>query len=284
VSLLALDEVTKQFGSIRVVDGVSLRVDRGDVVGLVGANGAGKTTLMRVSLGLLPPDGGSVALLDQPPSRQSRARVGYVPQSLGLWPELTAAEHQPFYAAVFGSEPVIEDPELLAMRNRRVGALPLGLQRRLAFALALGHDPELLVLDEPTSGVDPLGRARLWELIRSRADRGAGVLVSTHSMAEAESCDRVAVMVAGRKVADGPVDALIAHRSVVEVRGSDWAGAWTALDAAGLAALPAGQLLRIADVEPRQVRNALEAFGVIAEVRVVAATLEEVVFSSLTHG
>ena len=276
-ALLSATGVTRRFGSLLAVDGVDLEVRAGEVVGMVGANGAGKTTLIRMLLGLLHPSAGQVRLLGEPPSRRTRARLGYVPQGLGLYEDLTVAENLAFTAQAFGARPPgrLPDPELEAAGGELVAGLPLGLRRRLAFAAALGHQPELLVLDEPTSGVDALGRARLWDAIRSAAERGAGVLVTTHSMAEAEQCDRLVVMAAGRVVARGTVDEIIGDATTVAVRGARWEDAFAACEAAGLPVALVGTDLRVPAAEPGRVRAALDAAGVRADVAVTRATLEE---------
>ena len=164
---------------------MDLTLGPGEVVGLLGANGAGKTTLIRMLLGLLPATAGQVRLFGGPPSRPARRRVGYVPQTLGLYDDLTPAENLAFSAAVFGRGARATLPAGCAATGVLVGDLPLGVQRRVAFTEALGHRPDLLILDEPTSGVDPLARARLWETIADAAQAGAGVLVTTHYMDEA---------------------------------------------------------------------------------------------------
>jgi ABC-2 type transport system ATP-binding protein len=279
--LLQARGVTRTFGDLTAVDQADLQVNAGEVVGLLGANGAGKTTLIRIVLGLLRPTAGEVRLLGEPPSRRSRARLGYVPQSLGLYDDLTVAENLAFTARAFGGHPPerLDDPELEAARGELVAGLPLGLRRRLAFAAALGHRPELLVLDEPTSGVDALGRARLWDAIRSAAEGGgcgpAGVLVTTHSMGEAEQCDRLVVMAAGRVVARGTVDGIIGDATTVAVRGARWEDAFAACVAAGLPVALVGTDLRVPASDPARVRAALDAAGVRAEVSVTRATLEE---------
>jgi ABC-2 type transport system ATP-binding protein/ribosome-dependent ATPase len=178
-------DVTRRFGQLLAVVRAGLRVDPGEVVGLLGANGAGKTTLIRILLGLLPPSDGAVRLFGVSPSRETRRRIGYVPQGLGLYDDLTPRENLAFAGAVFGGEPGALPPTIASMADVPVGRLSLGVQRRVAFAQALAHRPDLLVLDEPTAGVDPLARARLWETVRRpRMPRGA--LVTTHHMEEAE--------------------------------------------------------------------------------------------------
>src|SRR6266568_8872199 len=201
--LAVCDRVSRQFGEFTAVSEVSLAVRAGEIVGLLGANGAGKTTLIRMLLGLLPASAGEVLLFGAPPSRGTRRRIGYVPQGLGLYDDLTPEQNMEFSAAAFGGKRSALPAALRPYSGTPVGSLPLGVQRRVAFAQALSHQPELLILDEPTSGVDPLGRARLWETIAEAADAGAGVLVTTHYMEEAQECGRLVVMADGRVVAEG---------------------------------------------------------------------------------
>jgi ABC-2 type transport system ATP-binding protein len=274
--LVEVSEARMRFGEVAAVDGVDLTVEPGEVVGLLGANGAGKTTLMRLVLGLLRPTGGTVSLFGEPPSRRTRARLGYLPQGLGLYEDLTVAENLAFTAGAFGARgPQRLDGPLEAVRGTLVADLPLGLRRRVAFAAALAHHPDLLVLDEPTSGVGPLGRARLWETIREAALTGAGVLVSTHFMSEAEQCDRLVVMANGRVVAAGGMDAIVGDSTAVEVRAERWEAAFAALDRAGMPAALVGRRLRVPDADPRRVAAALDAAGAEAEVQLVPATFEE---------
>ena len=273
--------VTRMFGDFTAVREVSVGVRAGEIVGLLGANGAGKTTLIRMLLGLIPPSSGQVMLLGEPPSRRTRSRIGYVPQGLGLYDDLTATENLDFAAAVFGGERAVLPDDVRQRSGTPVGMLPLGLQRRIAFAQALAHDPDLLILDEPTSGVDPLGRARLWQTIAAAARAGAGVLVSTHYMEEAGECDRLVIMADGEVVAEGPADQIIAGAVVTVVDADDWAAAFGQLERAGIAVSLAGRSLRVPGASPAQVREALadgpaEVIG--QRIFQAPATLEEKFF------
>lgn len=268
-------EVTRRFGDVVAVSAVSLGVGTGEVVGLVGANGAGKTTLIRMLLGLLPPTSGDVELFGETPSLRARRRVGYVAQGLGLYPDLTVAENLRFVSAAYGLDAPPLHEELWHVADRPVGELSLGLQRRAAFAAAAGHRPDLLVLDEPTSGVGPLGRARLWDDIHAAADRGVGVLVTTHYMSEAEQSDRLVVLAGGRVVAEGTLDEILGGAAVVEVRTDRWEAAFRALRDSGLRLGLVGRTLRVVEGGAERVREALAAAGVEAEVGEAPATFEE---------
>jgi ABC-2 type transport system ATP-binding protein/ribosome-dependent ATPase len=250
-------------------------VEPGEIVGLLGANGAGKTTVIRMLLGLTLPTEGSVAVFGRAPDRTTRGRLGYVPQGAGLWQTLTVAENVSFASTAFRAEPPTLEPALAAVRHRLVSEIGLGLRRRLAFTIALAHHPELLVLDEPTSGADPLARARLWDEVHDQADHGTGILVTTHYMQEAQQCDRLILMSRGRAVATGTERDIIGDTTACEVETSHWAGAFAALDHAGLPVTLTGRRVRLADTPPATVRRTLEAAGVTGEVREVPATLEE---------
>lgn len=282
--------VSRRFGHFVAVDGVDLELGRGEVVGLLGANGAGKTTLIRMLLGLLATSGGEVRLFGEAPSRQTRQRIGYVPQSLGLYDDLTPQENLAFSAAVFGAHPgghasrgarggraADELPgPLRPYGGTVVGSLPLGVQRNAAFAQALAHQPDLLILDEPTSGVDPLARSRLWETVAVAAAAGTGVLVTTHYMDEAQECDRLMIMADGRVVAEGTAGAIIGDARVSVVQSASWAAAFGALEAAGLPVALVGRSLRVPGAAPADVIRALG--GIEAEVTDAPATLEESFF------
>ncbi len=287
---------TRLFGRVAAVDDVDLQVAPGEVVGLLGANGAGKTTLIRMLLGLLRPSGGEVRLFGRLPSIDTRRRLGYVPQGLGLYDDLTPAENMSFADAAFGIE---KDgghggghgrrggdsgggrdgdagalpPGLGPMSKIATGRLPLGVQRRVAFAQALAHGPDLLVLDEPTSGVDPLARARLWEIISDTAAAGVGVLVTTHHMDEAAECDRLVVMAEGRVVAEGQVAEIVGDAQVTVVETADWTAAFDAVERAGAAAALVGRTVRVPGASPSDVRRMLGDLE--AKVNAAPATLEE---------
>jgi ABC-2 type transport system ATP-binding protein len=268
---------TKRFGSFTAVSEVDLVVEPGEIVGLLGANGAGKTTLIRMLLGLIPATEGEVALFGEPPSRRTRRRLGYVPQGLGLYDDLTAAENMEFTAAIFGpgsdAGATALPEEIRPYAGELIGSLPLGAQRRVAFAQALSHQPDLLMLDEPTSGVDPLGRARLWETIAGAADGGAGVLVTTHYMEEAQECGRLVIMADGRVVAEGTAAEIVGSRQVVVVEAESWSAAFGALERSGLQVALAGRGLRVPGADPADVRRALGDLPAV--VRSAPATLEE---------
>lgn len=274
-NLLETHQVTKRFGDFEAVWDVTINVAAGEVVGLLGANGAGKTTLLRMALGLLAPSTGAVSLLGRDPDREVRQRIGYVPQGLGLWADMSAKENLQFIASVYGRPDAALPGQLADLGDQLVGRLPLGLQRELAFACAMVHDPVLLVLDEPTSGVGAQTRAALWALIRERAEAGVGVLVTTHYMAEAQQCDRLLLMSGGRLVAAGSEADIIGGTTAVQVTTSDWAAAFAALTAAGLPVTLAGTDVRVADRQAAEVSAALSAAGLLGEVVAVPATIEE---------
>jgi ABC-2 type transport system ATP-binding protein len=274
--MLAVSGISQRFGQLRALEDVDLDVKPGEVVGLIGANGAGKTTLIRIALGVLRPTSGEASLFGETPSREMRRRVGYMPQGLGLYEDLTVGEHLSFVARSFGiADAPSTDADVTASRGRLIGELPLGLRRRVAFAATLSHRPELLVLDEPTSGVGALARARLWELIRSAAEAGSGVLVTTHYMSEASQCDRLVLLMAGRVAARGTAAEITDDLITQEVIAEPWDRPFRALKDAGLPVALAGRRIRVPGAAPAAVRAALAAAGVEAELRPSPATFEE---------
>ncbi len=207
--------LTRDFGDFRAVDGATFSVRQGEIFGLLGANGAGKTTVIKMLTGLLPPTSGRARVAGVDMSRAERTvkrRIGYMSQAFSLYADLTVAENLSLYAGVYGlsrAEAQERARDIFAMaglaehRDAMAGRLPMGMRQRLALGCALVHRPQVVFLDEPTSGVDPVGRRRFWDILfhLARRDRVA-VLVTTHYMSEAEHCDRLALMFAGRIVAD----------------------------------------------------------------------------------
>jgi lipooligosaccharide transport system ATP-binding protein len=241
MTLLRLTGVCKAFGEHEVVRGIDLELHPGECYGLLGPNGAGKTTTLRMALGLTEPDAGAITLLGRPipaRAREARLRLGVVPQSDNLDPDFTVAENLLVYGRYFGlADADIRSriPGLLAFagldsrESSRIQALSGGMKRRLALARALINDPDLIFLDEPTTGLDPQARHLIWERLKQLLARGKTILLTTHFMDEAERlCDRLSVMDRGRLIATGSPRELIAQQiepQVVEVYG-DGAPAW----------------------------------------------------------
>lgn len=272
---LTAERLTKSFGDATAVRDVSFEVHAGEVVGLLGANGAGKTTTIRMLLGLLAPTQGRALMLGGPPSLVARRELGYVPQGLGLYQELTVAENLAFSARAYSSPAATLTGSLADAADRQLSGVPLGLQRQLAFLCALQHSPRVLVLDEPTSGVDPLSRARLWDGVREQADRGVAVLVTTHYMQEARQCDRLLLMSRGVVVGRGSEADIVGDTAVVLVETPNWQEAFAALDAAGLPVTLAGTAVRVVGLTPERVADVLRPAGVDGHARPVAATIDE---------
>ena len=208
-------DLRKSFGDFQAVKGISLAVRYGEIYGLLGANGAGKTTTIKMLCGLIAPTSGQIVLAGERGSLRSsslRRRMGYMSQKFSLYDDLTVAENLEFFAGVYGVPRRVREEKKrwvlsfsgLEGRGRQLtGALPGGWKQRVAFGAAIMHEPEVLFLDEPTSGVDPLARRAFWRMINELADRGVAVLVTTHYLEEAEQCNRLGLMVAGELVAEG---------------------------------------------------------------------------------
>jgi ABC-2 type transport system ATP-binding protein len=213
-------DLTKRFGDRTVVDRVSIKVRRGEIMGFLGPNGSGKTTTIRMICGLLTPDSGQGSCLGLDISRDAweiKRRVGYMTQKFSLYEDLTIRENLDFVARLYGldqrSRRVGEALDRLGLghrRNQLAGTLSGGWKQRLALAACVLHGPELLLLDEPTAGVDPKARREFWEEIHALAATGITVLVSTHYMDEAERCHRIAYIAYGQLLAVGTVDEVVA--------------------------------------------------------------------------
>ena len=200
--LLSVQELRKRFGDFEALKGVSFAVSPGEIVGLIGANGAGKSTSMRLILGLEAATSGQVSVLGQRPgSLMARKHLGYVPQFVGLAPSLSARENLIFNARQYQCQvPTQVDQWASSFGATPVANLPLSTRRMLACMNSTMHAPQLLIMDEPTSGMDPLARLRLWQYLRQLASNGVGILISTHYSAEAAQCDRVVRMRAGQVI------------------------------------------------------------------------------------
>jgi ABC-2 type transport system ATP-binding protein len=209
-----VDGVVKQFGGRRALDGIDLRVRRGPVYGLLGPNGSGKTTLIRCLVGLVRPDEGTVRVLGRRmPDLGVLGRVGYMTQGAALYPDLSVVENLRFFAAISGAEEGVDEAlrfvELEDRRDSVIATLSGGMRTRASLACALVHRPDLLLLDEPTVGVDPQLRAQLWDRFRAMTATGTTILVSSHVMDEAERCDRLGLIRGGRLLAEGTVGDLL---------------------------------------------------------------------------
>lgn len=215
--VIEVEGLTKQFGSFVAVDHISFSVGRGEIFGFLGANGAGKTTAMRMLTGLSRPTDGRATVAGFDVERQPeevKRHIGYMSQKFSLYEDLKVWENIRLFAGIYGvkeadiaprTDVVLRRIGLETERNTRVGSLPLGWKQKLAFSVAVFHEPEIVFLDEPTGGVDPATRRQFWELIYQAADRGITVFVTTHFMDEAEYCDRISIMVDGRiRALDSP--------------------------------------------------------------------------------
>jgi ABC-2 type transport system ATP-binding protein len=214
--VIDLDHVSRRFGEVVALEDVSFAVAEGGIVGVIGPSGAGKTTAIRLMTGAIRPDHGTVRILGEDPRRfrrRTREQIGYMPQLFVLYPDLTAKENVEFMAALFGIPPwrrgdrvrkVLDLVDLTEARDRRASALSGGMQRRLELACALVHQPRLLILDEPTAGIDPLLRTRVWQELERLRATGVTVIVTTQYVTEAEYCDAVALISEGQLVGFAP--------------------------------------------------------------------------------
>lgn len=212
--VITAKDLTKKFGAFTAVDKISFEVQKGEIFGFLGANGAGKTTAMRMLCGLSLPSSGEASVAGYDVYKENeliKKNIGYMSQKFSLYEDLTINENIRFYAGIYGltDEKIKEKTALLVKElhlegeeKTMVKALPLGWKQKLAFSIAIVHDPAIVFLDEPTGGVDPVTRREFWTLIYEAAERGITIFVTTHYMDEAEYCNRVSIMV------DGRIDAL----------------------------------------------------------------------------
>ncbi|NJN24684.1 MAG: ABC transporter ATP-binding protein [Cyclobacteriaceae bacterium] len=211
---IVVDRLSKKFGEFTAVNEISFETKKGEIFGFLGANGAGKSTAMKMLCGLLTPTSGKATVAGYDIASQServKRRIGYMSQKFSLYQDLTAIENIRFYAGIYGmadkdikqqSDRLMQRLNLVDYANVKIEALPLGWKQKLAFSVAVFHRPEIVFLDEPTGGVDPVTRRDFWEMITQTAAEGTTIFVTTHYMDEAEYCDRISIMV------DGKIEAL----------------------------------------------------------------------------
>lgn len=211
---ISCKDLTKRFGNFVAVDNISFDVNQGEIFGFLGANGAGKTTAMRMFCGLSYPSSGEATVAGYNVFKQQEAikkNIGYMSQKFSLYENLTVKENIRFYGGIYGlsnkqlkekGEELINKLGMESESKKMVGDLPLGWKQKLAFSVAIIHQPKIVFLDEPTGGVDPVTRRQFWDLIYDAADSGITIFVTTHYMDEAEYCNRISIMV------DGRIDAL----------------------------------------------------------------------------
>ena len=266
--LVVMRGVSRSFDDRRVVDEIDLTVPRGTILGIIGPSGAGKTTTIRMLTGAIPPTSGEVRVLGTEPRRfrrRDRERIGYMPQLFTLYEDLTAGENVDFVASLFGLlwrkrrrrvREVLKVVDLWDARKRQAGKLSGGMQRRLELACALVHDPALIILDEPTAGIDPLLRGSIWDELHRLRDAGRTLLVTTQHISEAEECDSVALIVGGRIIALAPPDEvrrMATNGDLLEIETA------TMFDGAGLKDV-AG-VLEVRQDGPRHLTVVVEAAG-----------------------
>lgn len=211
------ENLTRKFGDFTAVDKISFEVKKGEIFGFLGANGAGKTTAIRMLSGLLAPTDGKAMVAGYDIKKHTekvKRNIGYMSQKFSLYEDLTLYENFRFYGGIYGvprkeikekADKMLDRLGLSVKRNELVASLPLGWRQKLAFAVASVHDPKLIFLDEPTSGVDPITRRQFWDLIYEAAHYGTTIFITTHYMEEAEYCNRISIMVEGKiKAMDTP--------------------------------------------------------------------------------
>lgn len=297
---ISVRDLTRRFGDFTAVHEATFDVQRGEIFGFLGPNGAGKTTTIRMLCGLLPPTSGhaTVAGLDvRRDAAALRARIGYMSQSFSLYPDLTVSENIELFGGLYDvtedrfamrREWLLDMADLRGRERHLTGELPLGFKQRLALGCAVLHEPPILFLDEPTSGVDPLARRRFWDLIHALAQAGTTILVSTHYMEEAEYCNRLLLMNRGRVIADGAPSALRASMAepILEITTDDAPLAVEALTGAPgvIDAAMFGRLVHVVVEEEADaattIRGVLRDAGrTVEEVRTVQPSLEDVFVS-----
>jgi len=289
--------LTKRYGDRTVVDHVDMRVERGRIYGFLGPNGSGKTTTIRMLCGLLTPDEGSGTCLGfniRTESRRIKREVGYMTQRFGLYEDLSIEENLGFIARVYEVpdakrkvQATLEQLGLASRRTQLAGALSGGWKQRLALAACLLHDPQLLLLDEPTAGVDPKARREFWDHLHDLAASGLTVLVSTHYMDEAERCHQLAYIAYGRLLAQGTANQLVAHAglSTVSITGPELGQLARALRThAGLHVASFGTTLHVSARSAAELESVLQSYrDDRLQITPVETNLEDVFIALMQH-
>jgi ABC-2 type transport system ATP-binding protein len=294
---VSVESLTRRFGSFTAVDSISFRIPAGEIWGFLGPNGCGKSTTIRMLCGVLEPTSGSASVLGYDVAKDPedvKLRIGYMSQGANLWNDLTVEEHLRFYAGLFGmhgpraSKSIADWIERVGLQERRsdiAGLLPVGYRKRLALACTLLHEPQMLFLDEPTSGVDPISRREFWDILVGLADMRTTIMVTTHYLDEAEHCTSLAMMFGGNLIAQGSPSALKASPqagATVELHTSQTAEIMSVLDTLPFVESFAlyGSALHITLHRPEnaaELRASLDAKGFHAgELPAIAPTLEDV--------
>jgi len=207
--VIITEKLTKRFGNFIAANELTFEVEKGEIFGFLGANGAGKTTAMRMLCGLLTPSSGKATIAGFDVYKQTekiKRKIGYMSQKFSLYDDLTVSENIRFYSGIYGmnnqqirkkTAELLDELQLQNEAKTLVRELPLGWKQKLAFSVSIAHDPDIVFLDEPTGGVDPVTRRQFWDLIYHAADKGVTIFVTTHYMDEAEYCNRVSIMVDG---------------------------------------------------------------------------------------
>lgn len=210
IKAITAKNLTKRFGSFTAVDTISFEVNKGEIFGFLGANGAGKTTAMRMLCGLSIPTSGEASVAGFnvfSETEKIKQSIGYMSQKFSLYDDLNIKENIQFYCGIYGKSNdfiknkidwILQQLDMKSEANKLVGSLPLGWKQKLAFSVAIAHEPQIVFLDEPTGGVDPITRREFWNMIYEAAQKGITVFVTTHYMDEAEYCNRISIMVDGR--------------------------------------------------------------------------------------
>ncbi len=298
-AVLGVDRISKAFGERRVLSALSFAIDDGQIYGLVGPNGAGKTTLINIACSVIPPDAGTVRLNGHPVTASAHARMGVASQDVALYRDLTSAQNLEFFAALYGltgerrARRVAQCLDDVGLRDRAgtvISLLSGGMRRRLHIAAALLHQPGLLILDEPTVGLDRESRHRIWSVVRSVADAGGAVLVTTHQLEEAEAlCHRIGILHLGQLVAEGSMAELRRHVAAAElaiIDAEDLGAVRRRADELGLTHRPALAALAVWLPERQSLDRVAALFSGIAlrSVTLKPVGLEEVVAEMTKDG